>query len=116
MSDRPVTDMKSIVCINNFEMTLNDFDQEMRQGGDSWGAAPAEWCFYQSFTSSPYRVRDRNMGSRNRVGSCPRGRDTAKKKAGQSALADGVAMLLSTPPSTLNVKPTALGNAGIGER
>ncbi len=54
MSDRPVTDMKSIVCMDHCEMTLSDFDQKMRQGGDSEGAAPADG-FYQSITHSPFR-------------------------------------------------------------
>ena len=61
MTDRPVTDIKSVVCIDHGEMTLSGVDQKMRQGGDSWGAAPAEWCFYQSFTLLPYRVSDRNV-------------------------------------------------------
>ena len=61
MNDRSESYMKSILCIDQSGVTLSDVDQEMRQGGDSWGAAPAEWCFYQSFTSSPYRVSDRNV-------------------------------------------------------
>ena len=61
MSDRSESYMKSILCIDQSGMTLSDVDQEMRQGGDLPGAAPAEWCFYQSFTSSPYRVTDRKV-------------------------------------------------------
>ena len=65
MRDRPVTDMKSIVCMDHCEMTLSDVDQEMRQGGDSKGAVPAEGVSINHSRHPPIGVSDRIMRYRN---------------------------------------------------